>query len=149
MKTDRIENRASALRGPFADFALIASFVLLFPALGHAGTWIPFGPKNYVRGTGAPVTVTDSFTLLNPAAQYTLKAFNGGLQDNQTELVSSSVVTLNGVQVIGPQNFGQGVAEIDIPITPQAVNTISVQLRGQPGGMLAIEIVGVDNDPPN
>src|SRR5260221_8646665 len=114
----------------------------------HAGTFTVFGPKNYVRGTGAPVTVTDTFTVLNPATQYTLKAFNGGLQNTQTELVSSSVVTINGVQVLGPSNFNQNVSEIDVPVTLQASNTISVQVRGKPGGTLAIQIVGLDNEPP-
>src|SRR6266566_3596849 len=114
----------------------------------HAGTFTVFGPKNYVRGTGAPVTVTDSFTVLNPATQYTLKAFNGGLQNSQTELVSSSVVTINGVQVLGPSNFNQNVSEVDVPVTLQVSNTISVQVRGQPGGTLTIQIVGLDNEPP-
>src|SRR5215469_10572666 len=122
--------------------------VALFPSTGHAGTWVAFGPKTYTRGTGAPVTVTDTFTLLNPATTYTLKVFNGGLQDNQTELVSNSIVILNGVQVIGPNNFNQNVAEVNVPIYPQVSNTLSVQVRGQPGGVLAIEVVGVDNDPP-
>src|SRR5215469_7885024 len=122
--------------------------VALFPSTGHAGTWVAFGPKTYTRGTGAPVTVTDTFTLLNPATTYTLKVFNGGLQDNQTELVSNSIVILNGVQVIGPNNINQNVAEVNVPIYPQVSNTLSVQVRGQPGGVLAIEIVGVDNDPP-
>jgi hypothetical protein len=130
----------------FCLFAILAS---LFPSLTHAGTWLPFGPKTYTRGTGAPVTVTDTFTLLNPATQYTLKAFNGGLQNTSTELVSSSVVMLNGVQVLGPSNFNQNVTEVDVPIFPQLSNTLSVQVRGQPGGVLAIEIVGVDNDPPS
>src|SRR5258708_21622377 len=114
----------------------------------HAGTFTVFGPKNYVRGTGAPVTVTDSFTVLNPATQYTLKAFNGGLENSQTELVSSSVVTINGVQVLGPSNFNQNVFEINVPVTLQVSNTISVQVRGQPGGTLTIQIIGLDNDPP-
>jgi len=114
----------------------------------HAGTFTVFGPKNYVRGTGAPVTVTDSFTVLSPATQYTLKVFNGGLENTQTELVSSSIVTINGVQVLGPSNFNQNVSEIDVPITLQASNTISVQVRGKPGGTLAIQIVGLDNEPP-
>src|SRR6266567_3960399 len=130
-----------------------ASFVLLVllsvaALLVCAGTFTGFGPKNYTRGTGAPVTVTDTFTVFNPATQYTLKAFNGGLQNSQTELVSSSVVTLNGVQVLGPSDFNQNVTEIDVPVTLQASNTISVQVRGQPGGVLTILIVGVDNQPP-
>src|SRR5258705_72767 len=87
--------------------------ILCLVAIGaiplHAGTFTVFGPKNYVRGTGAPVTVTDTFSVLNPTTQYTLKAFNGGLQNSTTELVSSSVVTLNGVQVLGPSDFNQNV----------------------------------------
>jgi hypothetical protein len=148
MKTKGKEKSASAMPHAIVNLPLIALFVVFFPAWVHAGTWIPFGPKNYVRGTGTPVSVTDTFTLLNPATQYTLKAFNGGLQDNQTELVAYSTVTLNGVQVVGPGNFNKNVSEVDVPITPQAFNTLSVQVRGQPGGVLAIEIVGVDNDPP-
>jgi len=130
----------------------IALVMLCLLAIGaislHAGTFAVFGPKNYVRGTGAPVTVTDNFSVLNPATQYTLKAFNGGLQNSETELVSSSVVTLNGVQVLGPSDFNQNVAEVDVPVTLHASNTISVQVRGQPDGVLTILIVGVDNQPP-
>jgi len=118
--------------------------------VSHAGTWVPFGPKTYTRGTGTPVTVTDTFTLLNPATTYTLKVFNGGLQNDPTDqdLVSNSVVFLNGVQIVGSANFNQSVIELDVPITPELTNTLSVQVRGKPGGVLAIEIVGVDNDPP-
>ena len=116
--------------------------------LANAGTFTVFGPQNYTRGTGAPVTVTSNFSVLNPNIQYTLKAFNGGLQDTQTELVSSGFVTVNGVQVIGPSNFNENVTEVDIPITLQGANTIDVQVRGAPGGVLTVEIVGIDNDPP-
>lgn len=117
-------------------------------ACGHAGTFAAFGPKDYVRGTGSPVTVTDTFTVLNPSTQYTVKVFNGGLLDSDTELVSSGFVIINGVQVIGENNFSQNVTEVDVPVTLQSSNTISVQVRGQPGGTLTVEILGVDNDPP-
>src|SRR5260370_18710775 len=129
-------------------FLAISAFLIAGASCAHAGTFTAFGPKNYVRGTGDPVTVTDTFSVLNPNTQYTLKAFNGGLQNTQTELVSSSVVTVNGVQVVGPNNFNQKVTEVDVPVTLQASNTISVQVRGKPGGTLTIQIVGVDNDPP-
>src|SRR5215471_21578580 len=114
----------------------------------QAGTFPAFGPQDYTRGTGDPVTVTTNFSVLNPNTQYTLKVFNGGLQDNQTELVSSGFVIVNGVQVLGPSNFNQNVTEVDVPVTLQTSNTISVQVRGQPGGVLTIQIIGVDNDPP-
>src|SRR6202008_317509 len=130
--------------------ALFVLLVLLSVAalLVYAGTFTVFGPKNYTRGTGAPVTVTDTFSVINPNTQYTLKAFNGGLQNSEAELVSSSVVTLNGVQVLGPSDFNQNVTEVDVPVTLQASNTLSVQVRGRPGGVLTILIVGVDNEPP-
>src|SRR5260370_181293 len=113
-----------------------------------AGTFTAFGPQDYTRATGDPVTVATNFSVLNPNTQYTLKAFNGGLQNTSTELVSSTVVTLNGVQVLGPSNFNQNVTEVDVPVTLQGSNTLAVQVRGQPGGVLTIQIVGVDNDLP-
>jgi len=136
--------RSSAL----SRIAFVAAIFLICAASADAGTFPVFGPQNYTRGTGAPVTVTNSFSVLNPNVQYTLKAFNGGLQDNLGELVSSGFVTINGVQVIGPSNFSQNVVEVDVPVTLQAANTIDVQVRGKPGGTLTVEIVGVDNDPP-
>jgi len=129
---------------------IVTSLLLLiavFSAVGRAGTWVAF-QNSFTRGTGAPITVTNTFTLLNPNTQYTLKAYNGGLQNTSTELVSSSVVYLNGVQVIGPANFNQNVAEVNVTIFPGLTNTLSVQVRGQPGGLLTIEVIGVDNDPP-
>jgi len=125
----------------------VAIFLISGVASANAGTFTVFGPQNYTRGTGAPVTVTSNFSVLNPNIQYTLKAFNGGLQDSQTELVSSGFVTINGVQVIGPSNFNQNVAEVDVPITLLGTNTIDVQVRGAPGGILTVEIVGVENGP--
>src|SRR6478736_6426870 len=79
--------------------------------LAQAGTFTAYGPQNYARSTGDPVTVTSTFTVLNPNTQYTLKAFNGGLQDAPGELVSSGIVTVNGVEVIGPSNLNQTVTE--------------------------------------
>lgn len=128
--------------------AIFAFFIGLFPPLSQAGTWVAF-QGSYTRGTGAPVTVTDSFALLNSVTQYTLKAFNGGLQNDTTELVSNSVVYLNGVQVIGPANFNQSVTEVSVTIFPGLTNTLSVQVRGKPGGVLALQVIGVDNDPPS
>src|SRR5215831_6639537 len=127
---------------------VIGAFLTTGTSLAQTGTFTAFGPQDYTRGTGAPVTVTNTFSVLNPNTQYTLKAFNGGLQDNQNELVSSGFVIVNGVQVIGPNNFNQNVTEVDVPVTLQTSNTISVQVRGQPGGLLTIQIIGVDNDPP-
>lgn len=128
--------------------ALSALLLLGVATTALAGTFLAFGPKNYIRGTGDPVKITDTFSVLNPNTQYTLKAFNGGLQNDTTEYVSETIVTLNGVTVISSNNFNQNVAEVDVPITLQSTNTLSVVVRGKPGGALTVEVVGVDNDPP-
>lgn len=128
-------------------FSIFAFLGCTFPLLVRAGTWVAF-QNSYTRGTGSPVTVTSTFSLLNPNTQYTLKAFNGGLQNDTTELVSFSIVSLNGVQVVGPSNFNQGVTEVNVTIFPGVTNTLSVQVRGKPGGVLTIQVIGVDNDPP-
>jgi hypothetical protein len=114
-----------------------------------AGTWNPFGPKNYVRGSGAPVTVTDTFSIRNPNTQYTLHLQNGGLQDDVNEFVSNTVITVNGVTVVAAGEFTQATATLDRAVQLQAgTNTIAVQVRGKVGGQLAATIIGVDNDLP-
>jgi hypothetical protein len=125
--------------------------VLLLALLGtpcFAGTFTAFGPQTYVRVTGDPVTVTNTFTVLNPNTQYTLRVHNGGLVDAPTDLVSSTVITVNGIVVVAPNDLNQNVAEVDKPVTLLASNQINVQVRGAPGGTLAVDIIGVDNDPP-
>ncbi|HEY1525241.1 MAG TPA: RHS repeat-associated core domain-containing protein [Candidatus Angelobacter sp.] len=126
--------------------ALILSF--LFSATAWSGTFTIFGPKTYVRGTGAPVTVTDNFTVPNPNVQFTLRVHNGGLTDSATDFVSSTTITVNGVVVVAPNDLNQNIAEVDKPVTLLASNEIDVQVRGAAGGALAVDIVEVDNTPP-
>jgi hypothetical protein len=127
-----------------------ASALLILLALpSWAGTWNTFGPKSYTRPSGSPVTVTDTFSVRNAGVQYTLHLQNGGLQDDVNDFVSSTVITINGAVVVGPNDINQNTATLDRAVQLQAgANTIAVQLRGKPGGQLAVTIIGVDNDPP-
>src|SRR4029077_5271668 len=132
-------------------FGVHRIFVVLLALLGTpcvAGTFTAFGPQTYVRDTGAPVTVTNTFTVLNPNTQYTLRVHNGGLVDSSTERVSSTTVSLNGVVIVAPNDLNQNVAEVDKPITLLVSNQIDVQVRGAPGGRIATEVFGIDNAPP-
>src|SRR5712671_714953 len=132
-------------------FGVPRIFIILLALLGtpcFAGTFTAFGPQTYVRGTGTPVTVTNSFTVLNPNTQYTLRVHNGGLVDSSTDRVSSTTVTVNGVVIVAPNDLNQNVAEVDKPVTLLASNQIDVQVRGAPGGTLSIDILGIDNDFP-
>jgi RHS repeat-associated protein len=124
----------------------LALLIFGIPAL--AGTFNTFGPQSYTRTAGAPVSVSNTFSILNPSTQYTLRVDNGGLTDSDVDRVSSTVITLNGVQIIGTSNFNQNVAFVEVPVTLQLSNQITVQVRGAPGGTLVVRIFGVDNDPP-
>ena len=136
----------------FLPFGIQKTFiVLLLALLGTpcvAGTFTAYGPQTYVRGTGSPVTVTNTFTVLNPNTLYTLRVHNGGLVDSDTDRVSSTVITVNGVVIVAPNDLNQNVTEVDKPVTLLASNQIDVQVRGKPGGTLSVDIIGVDNDLP-
>jgi len=117
----------------------LAIMILCYGPL-HAGTFNAFGPQTYVRNTDTPVTVTNSFSILNPNTQYTLHIQNSG--------VASAVISINGAQILVPSDFNPNVTVIDRPVTLQLNNTIAVQVSSAPGTSLAATIIGVDNDLP-
>jgi hypothetical protein len=97
-----------------------------------------FGPRTYVRGTGAPVAVTETVTPCNTERPFTLRVENGA---ERRPRVSSGVITLNGAEVVHQRDFDQRVTLIERPITLRPVNILAVRLAGQPGGAVAISIV--------
>lgn len=127
--------------------AVGALLVLLCPQISIAGTFVAFGPETYRRATGQPTSQSTSFTILNPAITYTLRIHNGGLS-NEFSRTSSAVITLNGVEIAGPNDFNQNVALIEKPVVLAATNILTVEVRGPPEGGLTLQIVGVDNDLP-
>ena len=133
------------LRAALICIVILSSTCL--QSLAISGTFVAFGPQTYIRGSGNPVPVTNAFTVLNPTT-YTLQIYNGGLVDGEFEKVSSSVITLNGVQIVGPNEFNQNVTLVEKPVTVIANNQLSVEVRGKPGGGITLQILGVDNDPP-
>src|SRR5947199_1929359 len=126
------------------SFRNIVLILLAFVGAGTAsavgGTFTAFGPKTYVRDTGAPVTVSDSFSVLNPSTTYTLRVANNG--------ISSGVISINGVQIIGPDDFNHNVSSIERPVSLSGSDQISVELRSKPGASISVQIIGIDNDPP-
>src|SRR5690242_5903483 len=106
-------------------FARCAAIMLLFCSSLHAGTFNAFGPQKYVRNIDTPVTVTNSFSILNPNTQYTLHILNSG--------AASAVISINGTQILSPSDFNPNVTVIDRPVTLRVSNTIAVQVRSGPG----------------
>ena len=126
------------------NFVLVC-FLLSIASLNiFAGEFTVFN-KTYIRGTGSPVTIADTFNVTNPNTTWTLKAVNGSLEDDTVETVSSSTLLLNNVEVLQSNQFNQNTNLITVPVTLNSTNTISTTLKGKPGGQLAVEIVGIDD----
>jgi hypothetical protein len=125
---------------------IVALFVGLLSSKAQAGTWVPYGPETFTRGTGAPSDVLRTFSILNPNTTYTLRVDNGGLQGQLPK--SSGVISLNGVQIVSEQDLNGGVTLLQKNITLQLTNTVDISLRGQPGSGISVQVIGVDNDPP-
>jgi hypothetical protein len=124
------------------------ALALLWPGSSWAGEFTVFGPERFVRLTAAPQVEHRAFSILNPGAKYFLRITNGapGLDVN---LISSAVITLNGVQVVKPRSFNQSVTTIETAIKPLLQNDLAIEVRSAPGAEITVQIVGVDVDLPS
>jgi len=133
-------------------FFLSASFS--FEAQADHFIW---GPEKYVNKTGAPVTITDKFTIEKPKGKFWLFIENGGIVRKPGELTgviepadraSSASVKINGVPIVGPDNLNQHVANvIRRDLTLYANNTIEVEVRGKPGSYIIMSISSGEPNP--
>src|SRR2546425_6924444 len=87
-----------------------------------AGTFVAYGPTGFTRTTEVPSPVGVNFAVLNPATTFTIRI------DNQT--VSSAIITLNGTEVFGVNDFNQQVKLLAKPVTLLSNNRLVVELRG-------------------
>ena len=99
-----------------------------------------FGPENFVRSTGAPKTISRTFSVSNPSGPATLCQANGGV-NNQYGRVSSAVITVNNTQVLQPNDFNQQVSSITRPVTLKTSNTLQVEVRSAPGSGFTLTLV--------
>ena len=137
----------SWFRGLFVALLAFITVSLTSPAITSASD-VVFGPVTCQRGPGAPTVFDYSFTAPPSSQGYIFKVYNGGLEDTTYEQVSSSTITLNGVPIIGPNNFNQKVAYIEAPVALQAHNTLNVEVRGKLGGAMIIRaypLVAIDS----
>ena len=133
---------------------ILASFLvclfLIIPMLyaeADAAEYSIYGPRAFLRNTGAPFVETD--TIVAPApGSYRLKIYNAGLTHTEYKHVSSAVITLNGVNILSPNELNQQVDYIEKMVTLQQLNKLLVEVRSKPGSALVIDIAGIDNDLP-
>lgn len=90
--------------------------------------------------TGEPVK--EDFSFLGAGFEgFVLKVKNG--EDDSSNRISSAVVSLNGVKILGPADFNQKVPLLERSIVPYELeNILSVNLRSNPGGFLHVQVLG-------
>jgi hypothetical protein len=132
------------------SFSLVACLMLLVGEV-YAGSYALVPLQSYSRSSGSPVTETLLFNARDTASEYQVNVYNGGLEDHDLtgELVSSSTLHLNGDVLFSPNEFNQKTAILNKTINVDDTNTIDIILKGKPGGLILIEVIGEDDIPPN
>ena len=89
--------------------------------------------------TGSPVK--EEFSFYGQGFEdLILKVQNG--DESGTNQVSSAIISINGVKILGPSDFNQKVQVLERVISPNDLeNTLTVSLRSNPGGFLNVQIL--------
>ncbi|MFC6671376.1 PKD domain-containing protein [Marinobacterium aestuariivivens] len=130
----------------FAMSALLMLFDSLLPVYGET---IVFGPEQFDRGRAKPRPEVRHFSIWNPDDDFTLIVQNGDGEDESTR-VSSAIITINGIQILGPEDFSKQVDLIEIPVSLADGNEIvveNIEIRGEPGSFLIVSIFGTNTAP--
>lgn len=110
--------------------------LIVLPDIGNAQGAI-FGPKRYTGTIGAPNTFSDSVPRCGGDSCY-LIVMNGNADG--TNRISSARVSLNGVDLLRPNDFSQQTYRIVLPVSLDAANSLVVSLTSSPGSFLTISV---------
>lgn len=130
--------------------SIIAFSLILIVSNSLAGTYNVYGPQNYERGTGKPLIINKDFSVFDPNTTFTTFLYNGGLLSEGVtgNRVSSAIIKINNSQIISPNDLNQQVESVSKQVNLKVNNTISVEVQGKSGGLITVEVLGIDNDPP-
>lgn len=122
---------------------LTVSFVLpavlsliMFPDTSQAQSPI-FGPKRYTRGSNATDTFADTIPRCG-SGPCRLIVLNGN--ENGTNRISSATVSLNGVQLLGPNDFSQQTYMRVIVVSLDVANSLTVSLGSSPDSFITVSV---------
>src|SRR5579884_3385850 len=99
-----------------------------------------------VRQAGKPTLVSNTFSVPSMVhGPFTINVSNGDRTGENR--VSSARINLNGNEVLDPSDFNQNVANLELPVNLQAMNTLTVELASKPGSLIEVSLAGlVDSD---
>lgn len=136
--------KTSSMKFLTATFLIFTGLVLADTVWCYEVT--VFDPKTYTRGNGKPQVISDTFSVPERVADFHLLITNGANGKNR---VSSAIVRINDIQILGPSDFNQKVDTISKPIALTGTNKLQVELRSAPGSFIILKILGnLQNSPP-
>jgi hypothetical protein len=121
-------------------FIILAPFLTLttifLPAASADMTTI-FGPVTYTRAAGSPQTFTETFSHCGTASCQIV--VNTGTAKSMDRTTSASI-SINGSEIIRPNDFRQQLSEIIRPVVLEDHNILTTEIRSKPGSFLVIEV---------
>ena len=96
-----------------------------------------FGPNQYLRTAGKPNVYSGTFPGI--AGRGKLIIQNG--DKNGKNRVNSALIKINGKQIFGLNGFNQKIYKMEAPVNLTKNNSISVELRSNPGSYLNVQVV--------
>jgi len=118
-------------------------FMLLYASAEIEAGEIAVFEKTYVRGTGKPITETDTFSEVYGLVKITVT--NGGLEEENSKKVSIAEIALNGELIFAESRFKKNGETIEARKTLSGgINTLEVTLKGKPGGVLTVQVLMQD-----
>ncbi len=109
-----------------------------------------FGPAEFRRSTGKPQVETAGFEV--PAkGEVCVLVTNGTGDPPHGKRISAAWISIDGVQVIGPEAFSQVAGEITAPhVVLAGSHDLAVRLASNPGSFITVEIrfLAEDREPP-
>jgi hypothetical protein len=125
---------------------ILSLFLLALSIPNHAMVEVPVFEGTFERGTGAPYPDVRTFDVLPElSGEVILRAYNGAIDGAYDyEKVSSTAMSLNGVDILGPESFNQNVDFIEKTVELVAgENTFECILKSKPGGTLQVKMFKV------
>ena len=120
-------------------FILAVTLVWISAAQLSWAELLVFGPQIYTRGPGQPEKIVKTFSVKNPSQKFTLSVQS---VEREPGKISSAVIEVNGVQVVGPKEFDKRAIHITKPVKVRKQNKIAVEVRSEPGTWVGVSILG-------
>jgi hypothetical protein len=113
---------------------VLVFFMIIGFGSGFAGEVTFFGPKQYTRDKGKPITIEENFTIpLNYASPgFTMTLTNGSAPGKNR--VSSAEIELNGELIFSSADFNHRVGLMERTVELKTGNLLSIN---KPGTVLA------------